>query len=76
LGVATPLLTRLSPGSERMCDKPLSYKETDTNCGSQVGPIKSRVNRAQPQLVGPLGHDEPDDLRPDRVTKTALQPDD
>jgi RNA polymerase sigma-70 factor (ECF subfamily) len=52
----------------------LSYEEAAAICGTAVGTIKSRVNRARQRLAELLGHDQVEDIGPDHVTKAALQP--
>src|SRR5215216_4254548 len=52
----------------------LSYEEAAVVCGTKVGTIKSRVNRARTRLAELLGHDHDSDADPDGVTQTALRP--
>ena len=51
-----------------------SYEETAVICGTAVGTIKSRVNRARKRLAELLGHEHDSDLGPDGVTHAALGP--
>jgi RNA polymerase sigma-70 factor (ECF subfamily) len=72
-------LTKLRPDQREalllVAAEGLSYEEAAAICGTQVGTIKSRVNRARHRLAELLGHDGADDLGLDRVTKAALQAD-
>ena len=52
----------------------LSYEEAAVVCGTKVGTIKSRVNRARKRLAELLGHDHDSDADPDGVTQAALRP--
>jgi RNA polymerase sigma-70 factor, ECF subfamily len=49
-----------------------SYEETAVICGTAVGTIKSRVNRARKRLAELLGHEHDSDIGPDGVTHAAL----
>ena len=51
-----------------------SYEEAAVICGTAVGTIKSRVNRARKRLAELLGHEHDSDLGPDGVTHAALGP--
>jgi RNA polymerase sigma-70 factor (ECF subfamily) len=51
----------------------MSYEEAAAICGTAVGTIKSRVNRARRRLAELLHHDPADEIGPDRLTKAALQ---
>jgi RNA polymerase sigma-70 factor, ECF subfamily len=52
----------------------LTYEETAEVCGTKVGTIKSRVNRARKRLAELLGHRHDSDGGPDGVTQAALGP--
>src|SRR5215218_11354217 len=52
----------------------LSYEEAAVVCGTKVGTIKSRVNRARKRLAELLGHDHDSDAGPDGVRQAALGP--
>ena len=52
----------------------LSYEEAAAICGTAVGTIKSRVNRARQRLAELLGYDQVEEIGPDHVTKAAIQP--
>jgi len=49
-----------------------SYEEAAQICGSAVGTIKSRVNRARTRLAEQLSIDSADDFGPDRMTRAIL----
>ncbi len=49
-----------------------SYEEAAQICGTKVGTIKSRVNRARARLANLLKVQEEDDLGPDRVLRAVL----
>jgi RNA polymerase sigma-70 factor, ECF subfamily len=49
-----------------------SYEEAARICGTGLGTIKSRVNRARTHLAEMLGIEEADDIGADRVIKAAL----
>jgi RNA polymerase sigma-70 factor, ECF subfamily len=49
-----------------------SYEEAARICGTRLGTIKSRVNRARSHLSEMLGIEEADDIGADRVIKAAL----
>ena len=51
----------------------LTYEETAEICGTKVGTIKSRVNRARKRLAELLGLNEIDDIGPDRIVQAALR---
>lgn len=51
----------------------LTYEETAEICGTKVGTIKSRVNRARKRLAELLGYDEFDEIGPDRIVQAALR---
>ena len=53
----------------------LTYEETAEICGTKVGTIKSRVNRARKRLAELLGLEEIDEIGPDRVVQAALRDD-
>nr|WP_256439469.1 sigma-70 family RNA polymerase sigma factor [Microvirga sp. HBU67558] len=50
----------------------LSYEEAARICGTNIGTIKSRINRARNRLVEMLKFDAEDDLGPDDLVKAAL----
>ncbi len=50
----------------------LSYEETAQICGTKVGTIKSRMNRARTRLAELLHVEDEDDLGADRVIRAAL----
>jgi RNA polymerase sigma-70 factor, ECF subfamily len=50
----------------------LSYEDTARICGTNIGTIKSRINRARSRLAELLNFDPDDDLGPDRLVKAAL----
>ncbi|WP_268995488.1 sigma-70 family RNA polymerase sigma factor [Microvirga roseola] len=50
----------------------LSYEEAAKICGTNIGTIKSRINRARSRLAEFLNFDAQDDLGPDRLVKAAL----
>ena len=50
----------------------LSYEEVARICGTQLGTIKSRVNRARTRLAELLGYEEGDEIGPDRMTRAAI----
>ena len=49
----------------------LSYEETARICGTNVGTIKSRVNRARTRLAELMFISNEDDLRPDRQVQRS-----
>jgi RNA polymerase sigma-70 factor, ECF subfamily len=49
----------------------VSYEEAAQICGTNIGTIKSRVNRARARLTELLALDA-DDFGPDRLVKAAL----
>ncbi len=71
-------LAKLSPDQREVLllvgAEGLSYEEVAAICGTAVGTIKSRVNRARHNLAELLHHDRSDEIGPDRFTKAALQP--
>ncbi len=50
----------------------VSYEEAAQICGTQVGTIKSRVNRARTRLAELLGITDPHEIGADRVMRAAL----
>jgi RNA polymerase sigma-70 factor (ECF subfamily) len=50
----------------------LSYEETAQICGTHIGTIKSRVNRARSRLAELMGIDTADDLGSDRHVDAVL----
>jgi RNA polymerase sigma-70 factor, ECF subfamily len=50
-----------------------SYEEAARICGTGLGTIKSRVNRARTRLAEMLGIEEASDIGADRVIKAAVQ---
>ena len=50
----------------------VSYEEAAHICGTNIGTIKSRVNRARTRLAELLAFDAGEDLGPDRLVKAAL----
>ncbi len=51
----------------------MSYEDAAAICGTAVGTIKSRVNRARHRLACLLHRDPADKIGPDRLTRAALQ---
>jgi RNA polymerase sigma-70 factor (ECF subfamily) len=51
----------------------LSYEEAAQVCGTHLGTIKSRVNRARTRLAEILGLDANDDFGPDRYVRAIMQ---
>ena len=51
-----------------------SYEEAAVICGTKVGTIKSRVNRARNRLAELLGHEDDRDTGPDSFTRAAMEP--
>jgi len=49
-----------------------SYEEAAEICGTRIGTIKSRVNRARTRLADLLGIENPDDIGADRVFKASI----
>jgi RNA polymerase sigma-70 factor (ECF subfamily) len=45
-----------------------SYEEAAEICGTKIGTIKSRVNRARRRLAELFGHEDDGDVGPDGVT--------
>jgi RNA polymerase sigma-70 factor (ECF subfamily) len=50
----------------------VSYEEAAQICGTNLGTIKSRINRARTRLAELLALDAEEDLGPDRLVKAAL----
>jgi RNA polymerase sigma-70 factor, ECF subfamily len=50
----------------------VSYEEAAQICGTNLGTIKSRINRARTRLAGLLALDTEEDLGPDRLVKATL----
>jgi len=50
-----------------------SYEESAEICGTRIGTIKSRVNRARTRLAELLSVEDAEDIGADRVLKAALQ---
>jgi RNA polymerase sigma-70 factor (ECF subfamily) len=50
----------------------VSYEEAARICGTNLGTIKSRINRARTRLVELLAISSEDDVGPDRLVKAAL----
>jgi RNA polymerase sigma-70 factor (ECF subfamily) len=50
----------------------VSYEEAAQICSTNIGTIKSRVNRARARLAELLALDAAEDLGPDRLIKAAL----
>lgn len=50
----------------------LSYEDAARICGTNIGTIKSRINRARNRLAEMLNFDAEDDLGPDNLVKAAL----
>jgi RNA polymerase sigma-70 factor (ECF subfamily) len=50
-----------------------SYEEAAEICGTKLGTIKSRINRARAQLVEYLGIEGEEDFGCSRVIKATLQ---
>ncbi len=50
----------------------LTYEEAAQICGTNIGTIKSRINRARNRLAELMKFDAGDDLGPDRLVKAAL----
>jgi RNA polymerase sigma-70 factor (ECF subfamily) len=50
----------------------LSYEEAAQICGTKIGTIKSRMNRARARLAELLHFADEEDLEPDRVMAAAL----
>jgi RNA polymerase sigma-70 factor (ECF subfamily) len=50
----------------------VSYEEAAQICGTSIGSIKSRVNRARTRLAELLALDPEEDLGPDRLVRAAL----
>ncbi len=71
-------LAKLSPDQREalllVAAEGMSYEDAAVVCGTVVGTIKSRVNRARQRLAELLGYDQVEEIGPDHVTKAALQP--
>ena len=50
----------------------LTYEDAARICGTNIGTIKSRINRARRHLAELLKFDARDDFGPDRLVKAAL----
>ncbi|NBJ09300.1 sigma-70 family RNA polymerase sigma factor [Microvirga arsenatis] len=50
----------------------LSYEDAARICGTNIGTIKSRINRARNRLAELMSFESDDDLGPDRLVKAAL----
>lgn len=50
----------------------MTYEEAAQICGTHLGTIKSRVNRARNRLAELLSIDPQEDLGPDRIVRAAL----
>ena len=50
----------------------LSYEDAARICGTNIGTIKSRINRARNRLTEMMKFDAADDLGPDGLVKAAL----
>ena len=50
----------------------LTYEETAEICGTKVGTIKSRVNRARKRLEELLGYDDADEVGPGATVLAVL----
>lgn len=50
----------------------LSYEEAARICGTNIGTIKSRINRARNRLAALLGYNAEGDLGPDHLIRAAL----
>ena len=50
----------------------LTYEEAAQICGTNIGTIKSRINRARNRLAELMKFDAGDDLGPDRLVRAAL----
>ncbi|WP_414474263.1 sigma-70 family RNA polymerase sigma factor [Microvirga sp. M2] len=50
----------------------LTYEDAARICGTNIGTIKSRINRARRRLTELMNFDAQDDLGPDRLVKAAL----
>lgn len=50
----------------------LSYEEAARICGTNIGTIKSRINRARNRLAALMKFDAIDDFGPDRLVRAAL----
>ena len=69
-------LARLSPEQREALllvgAEGVSYEEAAQICGTNLGTIKSRINRARTRLAELLALDAQEDLGPDRLVKAAL----
>ncbi|MEE1655874.1 sigma-70 family RNA polymerase sigma factor [Microvirga sp. CF3062] len=50
----------------------LSYEDAARICGTNIGTIKSRINRARTRLTELMKFDVDDDFGPDRLVRAAL----
>jgi len=50
----------------------LSYEDAARICGTNIGTIKSRINRARTRLAELMKFDANDDFGPDRLVRAAL----
>ena len=50
----------------------LSYEDAARICGTNIGTIKSRINRARNRLAELMKFDADDDFGPDRLVRAAL----
>jgi RNA polymerase sigma-70 factor (ECF subfamily) len=50
----------------------VSYEEAAQICGTNLGTIKSRINRARTRLAELLAINSEEDFGPDRLVKAAL----
>jgi len=50
-----------------------TYEEAAAICGTKVGTIKSRVNRARTRLAEILGYDDIGEIGPDQLVRAALR---
>lgn len=51
-----------------------SYEAAATICGTKVGTVKSRVNRARRRLAERLGYEAVAEIGPDRLVRAAADP--
>ena len=49
-----------------------SYEDAARICGTRIGTIKSRINRARTALAERLGVEDADDIGSDRATKSVI----
>jgi RNA polymerase sigma-70 factor (ECF subfamily) len=50
----------------------VSYEDAARICGTNIGTIKSRINRARKRLAEVLGLAPEDDIGPDRLVRASL----